>query len=104
MLKINPDPQFTVDDLQITVPGKKEPVKVSMTFKYKNREQLVDFFKSIVGKPYDEVIPDILTGWSGFDAAYSPESLKELLLNYPSAGSEIVSQYESLSLASRIKN
>jgi len=104
MLKINPDPQFTVDDLQITIPGKKDPVKVSMTFKYKNREELAKFFKSIVGKPYDKVIPEIVVGWDGFDKAYSQETLKEFLLNYPSAGSEIVSQYESLSLASRIKN
>ena len=48
MLKVNPEPLFTID-VEITVPGQKEPGSLSITFVYKNKESLETFWKEMEG-------------------------------------------------------
>jgi hypothetical protein len=103
MLKINPDPEFT-ESVDITVPGKKKPVTVSFTFKYRTRVEVIAFWEVNKDKKYVEIIPEIITGWSGFDAEYNQQNLETFLDNYTSAALEIINAYQGLLLESRVKN
>ena len=103
MLKINPDPSFTTE-IDITVPGSHETAKVSLTFKYKNKKDLLEFWQVSEGKGDESMIGEIVTGWEGFDVGFTPENLKTFLNNYPAAPYEIMMAYQGLLLESRIKN
>lgn len=121
-LKINPDPQFKAD-VSITVPGQSEPGTISLTFKYRGRDEykalLEDFedktkdkknekgeVEKIVikkGKTFVEAFPEFVLGWD-LDEKFTPENIKVFLNNYPAAYQEIFAEYLRLLFASRVKN
>lgn len=101
--KINPNPTFTAD-VKLTEPGKVDPTVVKMTFRYKNRDDIVEFGKSIEDKPFAEILPDIIVGWEGIDVDCTPENIALLVKNYTPAGWEILNAYYGELSASRAKN
>ena len=103
MFTINPEPLFTAD-VPMTVPGKTEPVITRMTFKYKNKEQLLEFGKFLKKAPIEDALLEIVEGWSGVDAPFTPENLKLLLGNYLTAGNEIIQAYHREAYQSKVKN
>lgn len=103
MLKLNPDPQFTAD-IQLTEPGKQDPATVKITFRYKNRDEVVDFGERVKGIPVDQALQEIIVDWQGIDADCTPENIKVLCGNYMQAGLEILTGYYKELSISRVKN
>lgn len=103
MLKLNPEPTFKAD-VPLTVPGEKKPVTVSMTFRYKNRKELIDYVERLKDRPMDEALSEIIAGWDGIDAECNQESITALTNNYQASGHEIFSVYRTELIESRIKN
>lgn len=114
MLKLNPDPTFT-DDVEITVPGQKEPGTIPLTFKYRNRDEFKEWFGGLdekrdkngkvtrKGKTFTEAFLEFVLGW-GLDEEFNKENVEIFLTNYPAAYQEIFTQYSKMLLVSRIKN
>ena len=103
MLKLNPDPTF-VAQVSITVPGKVKPESVKMTFKYRSKKELNDFWEGNKGRDDADVLMDIVESWDGIDAEYTKENVEKFLDNYPTSGREIGLAYSKLLLESRAKN
>lgn len=103
MLKINPDPTFTAD-VDITVPGKNETAKLSLTFKYLSKTAVKDFWENNKDKKDSDALTNIVVGWSGIDAEFTAENFDKFLDNYPAASFEILSSYQALLLESKAKN
>jgi len=106
MLKINPDPEFTVD-VKITVPGQEDPALVSITFRYLTIKQMTEKREELkANKAVSDAdfLDELIVKWKGFDQEYSKETLEKFLENYPTAGGEIVTQYNKHLLVSRVKN
>lgn len=115
MLKLNPKPTFEAT-VKITVPGIQEPAPVKFTFKYMPKKALLEFFErhrgeyddegnvTKVASADDEMLKEIITGWSGIDEPYTEKALGEFLDNYPAAAGEIIVAYNKLVLESRVKN
>ena len=114
MLKLNPNPTFS-DEIEITVPGQKEPGTVSLTFKYLSRKEYSDFLGSlkekkgkdgkviVPGKTVAEALPEFVLGWD-LSEEFNAENVAIFLNNYPAAYGEIFSAYSRLLLGSRVKN
>ena len=103
MLKINPEPHFT-EDIEITIPGKKETGSINLTFKYRTREELKAFWGGKEKKTDKGLIMGIVTAWDGMDADFNEKNVEIFLNNYPMAGFEIMTAYQKLLLESRVKN
>ena len=114
MLKLNPDPTFT-DDVEITVPGQKEPGTIPMTFKYRSRKEYQEFLESLEEKKSDkgkvtrkektfvEAFPEFVLGW-GLEEEFCQKNIEIFLNNYPVAYQEIFTFYSKMLLVSRVKN
>lgn len=102
-LKLQPNPTFTAQ-VAISIPGSDKPAKVSVTFKHLSRPQIKEFFGNLDGKTDSAALGEIITGWDGIDEKFSPESLADLLDNYPAAGGELFEQFRKELLESRTKN
>jgi hypothetical protein len=114
MLKITPDPTFT-DDVELTVPGQKEPGTISMTFKYRSRKGYQELLESLEEKKNDkgkvtrkektfaEALPEFVLGW-GLEEEFNPKNIDIFLNNYPVAYQEIFTHYSKMLLVSRVKN
>ena len=103
MLKINPEPTFKAD-VPITIPGEKKPAIVNMTFRYKNRKELIDYVERLKDRQMDEALAEIIAGWDGIDAECNPENISALTSNYQAAGQEIFTVYRQELIESKIKN
>ena len=104
MLKINPDPTFTAV-VEVTVPGQDKPEKLKLSFKYRGKKEIVEFFKNNEGRKETDVFMDIVAGWDGaVEAEYTKENVESFLNNYPAAASDIILGYSKLCMASRVKN
>ncbi|MBM9615308.1 hypothetical protein JWJ90_13570 [Desulfobulbus rhabdoformis] len=103
MFKINPGPTFTTE-VSLSVPGKTEPEKITVTFKSKDRAELEEFGKAIKKKPILDSVFEIVEGWSGVDVEFSKENLEKLLANYIPSGNEIITAYHREVYESRVKN
>lgn len=103
MLKLNLKPTFT-ETVELTVPGKKIPARVKLTFKYRTRSQYLEWNDALKGKEDDEVLMGVIEGWQGFDEDFSREAVETLIDAYPASSQEIIAAYHSLLLGSRAKN
>lgn len=114
MLKLNPNPTFS-DEIEITVPGQKEPGAISLTFKYRSRKEYAEFLASLEeekdaagkvvksGKTVAEALPEFVLGWDLPDE-FTAETVAIFLDNYPAAYGEIFAAYSRLLFESRVKN
>lgn len=105
MLKINPDPTFTVD-VEITIPGQNKAGTLPITFNYKDRDQLKDFLGRVRATEIDgkQAVAEIVKTWEWPEYEYTPENLAQFLNNYPAADVDIVACYRRMSFDSRVKN
>lgn len=114
MLKLNPNPTFS-DEIEITVPGQKEPGSISLTFKYRSRKEYVEFLSSLEeekdkaekvvkpGKTVAEALPEFVLGWD-LPEEFTAKNVAIFLNNYPAAYGEIFAAYSRLLFESRVKN
>lgn len=114
MLKLNPNPTFS-DEVEITVPGQKEPGTLNLTFKYRNRKEYGEFLASleekkdedgnvvVPGKTVSEALPEFVLGWD-LPEEFNAENVAIFLNNYPAAYGEIFAAYSRLIFESRLKN
>jgi hypothetical protein len=111
MLKLNPDPQFKAD-VKITVPGQVDLGTINLTFKYRNRKDLIALWKknetadseADVTKEQLDIFKKIVVGWDGIDGEFNAKNVELFVNNYPAATNEIIAAYASLCLESRVKN
>lgn len=107
MFKIIPDPLFTTA-VPLTVPGQDEQVKVSMTFKYKDKAALIDFEKRCMDKKtaIDELLCEIIDDWNEkeINAKCNKDSIKSICANYVMVPSEIITAYNKELVLSKAKN
>lgn len=109
MLKTIPDPKF-VHDVSLTVPGKKDPVKVSVTWRHKTQDEYKAWIASASDFAKDGGGGDVgflglvMCDWSGFDHPYSQTALADVLQNYHAAGREFLDAYRTGLVESRAKN
>lgn len=101
VFKLDPAPTFDAE-VAIPVHGGKE-VNVKFTFKHRNREQLDEFFKDVVGKTDVETVKDVATGW-GLSDEFSDENIGKLCSNYLGAGFAIAQAYLSEIRQARLGN
>jgi len=102
MLKISLDPTFEAV-VDITVPGQKKTGTIPLTFKYRNKEELLSFWNENDKSEDTEIFHKLVLGW-GLDEKFTPENVKVFLNNYHRAAFEIVREYNRLLAESRIKN
>lgn len=114
MLKLNPNPTFS-DEVEITVPGQKEPGTINLTFRYRSRAEYADLLdwmgekedkagKVVTpGKTVSEAFPEFVIGWD-LPEEFNSENVAIFLNNYPAAYGEIFAAYTRLLFESRIKN
>jgi len=104
MFKLQPNPTFTAK-VGISVAGQDKPVEVEIEFKYLKRSEYQAFFSSLNGNKKDnEALAEIVVGWKGIDTAFSPESLGQLLENYPAAARDLFNAFNRELMESRQKN
>ena len=103
MLKLNPNPEFSAP-VPITEPGKSEPTIITITYRYKTRDELVEFVEQTKDAPISDVLCDLVTGWQGVDAPFTKDNLKALVNSYMPAGLEILKVYYRELAESKIKN
>lgn len=103
MLKLNPNPEFSAS-VPITEPGKAEPTIITVTYRYKTRDALVEFIEQTKDAPVADVLCDIVSGWNGVDAPFTKENLKALVNSYMPAGLEMLKAYYKELAESKIKN
>ncbi len=105
MLKINPEinPTFK-ETIDITIPCQKETGKLTLNFKYRTRDEFIDFSDEMIGKEDADVVMEMAEGWENIDGEFTREEIDTFLNNYPAAAAEIFNQYRQLLFESRIKN
>lgn len=103
MLKINPAPEFKVE-VKLTEPGKTDTTTIGITFRYKNRDEMIDFGSRTQDKPIAEALAEIVSGWTGIDVDCTAENIALLVKNYLPSGMEILNAYYREMSASRVKN
>jgi hypothetical protein len=99
-------------DVNITVPGQDEPAVLSLTFTYRDRDQLQFWLGTLKDRSDDEVIPECVEGWrnvmdgeKAVPVPYSAEALRDLVLKrFHSSAQEIYQAYLKLLRESRAKN
>ena len=102
MFKVTPSPTFTVA-VEISQPGAENAV-LNIEFKAKTRPQIADFLERGKTITLDEAVKEVVVGWRDVDAAFSPETLQDVLDNYPKAASAIYEAYWREIAGAREKN
>lgn len=114
MLKLNPNPTFE-SEVQITVPGQKEPGTVNLVFKYRSRKEFGEFLSWMAekrdkagrvvapGASVSAAFPEFVLGWD-LAEEFTLENIAIFLNNYPAAYGEIFAAYTAMLFESRAKN
>ena len=106
MLKLNPDPTFTIP-VELSVPGQEKTESLAITFKYRGRKELEAFWAAVGKKSKNknvEVFMDMVEGWNWPDVEFTAENVEKFLDNYPVADTEIATAYSKALVVSRVKN
>lgn len=102
MLKLQPKPTFWSKQ-RARVPG-GEVCDFEVEYVHMTREGIRDFLDSAAGRDEMAVIADIVVGWRGLDADFSPENLRQLLSNYPGLSSLLLTEYAGEMMRAREGN
>lgn len=96
MFNLNPAPTFTAP-VPLSVPGLREPLEVSFTFKHLSRTALEKWVNKYLAAPTHEVLAEVIAGWDmkkdGEAVPYSITALAELVEAYTPARGEISDAY-----------
>ena len=103
MLKLQPNPTFKVK-IAISVAGEQRLPVIEVEYRYLTREGVQEYFENLRGKTDAESLAAIVVGWSGVDAAYSPEALAALLNSYPAAAADLFEAFRKELLEAKRKN
>ncbi|WP_306602495.1 phage tail assembly chaperone [Azonexus sp.] len=103
MLKIKPKDTFKAK-VGLSVPGSEKLEVISVEYRHLSRSALQEYYAGLKGKTDAEGLAEIMRGWDGPDAAYSPESLQELLDNYPASAGELYESFRAELVESKRKN
>ncbi len=110
MFNLDPSPTF-VADVPLSRPGLAKPVSIKVTFRHKNRLQMVAYVAASQGKTDDvAVLDEVIAGWSGLvdaegaEVPYSVTALSKLLTNYTPARGELFAAYLSELTDAKRKN
>lgn len=108
MLKLNPDPTFEAP-AKVTIPGQNKTGTLKMVFKYRDRDQMDEWFKysneAAKNKVSNaEIFKSFVEGWDWPDVDFNDENIETFLKKYPAAGIEIALAYQRLIFESRVKN
>ena len=103
MFKLQPNPTHFVR-VALTVVGESAPGAIELEFKHLGLKARQAFFKGLEGKTDAEALAEVIVGWKGVDAAFSPENLQALLDHYPLASVEIFNAWREQALEARVKN
>lgn len=93
MLKLKADPTFTSN---IVVPTPSGPVTIKGTFKHMPKADFTAFVKKEregTARPDEEVVMDILAGWSEVDAEFNSDNVKALCQEYHAFGKTVVETF-----------
>lgn len=104
MFPVDPDPTFTVENVALTVPGRAEPVMVSLTFAHLDQKARDQFDVDFKDKPIREALTHVLRGWGGFSKPFSAEARDSVFDNYPVSVSEMWRTYRDEMTTSKRKN
>jgi len=100
-LKLTPDPTFR-KEVPIPVPG-GTPVLVLFTFKFRDREALADWAKSLGDKTDAQMVMEVASGWD-LDDPFDEANVKRFTDSYLEAGAAVVGVYCRESGAARLGN
>lgn len=109
MFKLVHSPTFTAK-AHITIPGQDKPGEINVVWRHKTRAQLQDWIKRSANGNDEEILAEVIEGWSGVtDAdgqviAYSRESLVQLLETFPASGADLWRAYTRELTTARAKN
>ena len=79
--------------------------EVEFTFKHKTLDELQAFlYGEHEGRTDAQALGEIVIGWSGVDAPFSPEALATLLQNYGGSAVTIATAYRDALTGARTKN
>lgn len=104
MLKLCPDVISFHAPVFISVAGNPKPVRIEAEFKFMGRKALQEYFDGIADKKDVEALSEILLGWKGVEAEFSPEALEKLLDSYPSAGGSFFEAFRKEVFEAKEKN
>ena len=76
MLKLCPDVASFHAPVFISVAGNPKPVRIEAEFKFMGRKALQEYFDGIADKKDVEALSEILLGWKGVEAEFSPKHLR----------------------------
>ena len=124
-IRLNPDPTFAAD-VNVPVPGRKDPAVAQFTFHFldaarlntllivmgfgtKGRlRRLVAYFRlawRLRRLPnMVDLLGELIHSWEGFDLPYSREALKKLLITFPGVAFAVINAYLENREQARIKN
>lgn len=100
-LSITASPSFKAK-VGIPVAGGAD-VDVEFTFKHRTKKQYDEFLKNLGEKTFDDVFPELVSGWE-LDEAFTPENISVFLENYHKAASEVFTKYSDELSKARAKN
>lgn len=104
MFKIVPNPVFDAE-VEVPVPG-TEPATLVLTFKHKNREEVVEYFERI--SKLDRIdagtLMELIEGWKNVDSEFNEANLQKLMDNYHGATKAIFASYSIELAEGRRKN
>jgi hypothetical protein len=111
MLVIAPKPTFTIP-VNIHVPGQDEHGQISVTFNYKDVDELRDWQQRHGRKPVFDALKEVISTWQqqdvqdehGNELPYTDESLQRVLKKYHTAGQDFTQAYLAEVLGAKRKN
>lgn len=104
MFPVDPDPTFTVEGVELSLPGRADPVVVSLTFAHLTQAQRDEFDVQFKDRPIREALTHVLKGWAGFSKPFTAEARESVFNNYPITVSEMWRTYRDEMTTSKRKN
>lgn len=104
MFPVDPYPTFTVDNVELSLPGQAEPVLVSLTFAHLDQRARDQFDVDFKDRPIREALTHVLHGWGGFSKPFSAEARETVFDNYPVTVAEMWRTYREEMTQSKRKN
>jgi hypothetical protein len=90
-ISLIPNPTFDAP-VKIHIPGELAE-EITITFNHMTSTELKAFLASADARPPEEVLGDIVAGWSWPGVPFSADALKTLIENYHATGPVILQSY-----------
>ncbi len=108
MLTLDPLPTFDWP-VELTIPGQEEPVKIVITWAYKDRDEHQAWINQALGtkgKKDVDLLAEVIKGWSekDIDVPYTKANLAKLLKRYHGSALQLVKAYAAGLHGGRLKN